>query len=282
MPTVAYLRCSTDEQDTLRQREAIQRSGLKIDQWLEDHESRDKAHKRPDFQRLLRGVQAGQVKTVVVQALDRFGVRDAWELGKFFSILKDHDCRLLDAAGKQLNADDDGSVICSTVGALTSSREQREKASRVLTGKLTLARKGTFLGGYCPYGCDVVAFNAEGKEVWRVVYEGHAMQSGERRFAGGRFAHKRRREPFCKGSLLLQPGLIKPIKGLTHAFTLAKAAGALYPVWKLLFPRYVCTLEDVGRAMIRAAADGYSKNIIECTDIAILAGSGYNSEKESA
>ena len=173
MPTVAYLRCSTDEQDTLRQREAIQRSGLKIDQWLEDHESRDQAHKRPDFQRLLRGVQAGQVKTVVVQALDRFGVRDAWELGKFFSILKDHECRLLDASGKQLNADDDGSVICSTVGALTSSREQREKASRVLTGKLTLARKGQFLGGYCPYGMDVVAFDAEGKEMWRVVYEGH-------------------------------------------------------------------------------------------------------------
>jgi site-specific DNA recombinase len=165
MPTVAYLRCSSDPQDTLRQREAIQRSGLKIDQWLEDHESRDRADKRPDFQRLLRAVQAGQVDTIVVQALDRFGVRDAWELGKFFTILKDHDCRLLDASGKQLNADDDGSVICSTVGALTSSREQREKASRVLTGKLTLARKGQFLGGYCPYGCDVVAFDAQGNEV---------------------------------------------------------------------------------------------------------------------
>jgi hypothetical protein len=38
-------------------------------------------------------------------------------------------------------------------------------------------------------------------------------------------------------------------------------------------------LEDVGRAMIRAAADGYSKNIIECTDIAILAGSGDHKEK---
>ncbi len=80
---------------------------------------------------------------------------------------------LLDASGKQLNSDDDGSVICSTVGALTSSREQREKASRVLTGKLTLARKGQFLGGYCPYGCDVVAFDAQENEVWRVVYEGH-------------------------------------------------------------------------------------------------------------
>ncbi len=173
MSTVAYLRCSSDPQDTLRQREAIQRSGLKIDQWLEDHESRDRADKRPDFQRLLRAVQAGQVDTIVVQALDRFGVRDAWELGKIFTILKDHDCRLLDASGKQLNADDDGSVICSTVGALTSSREQREKASRVLTGKLTLARKGQFLGGYCPYGCDVVAFDAQESEVWRVVYEGH-------------------------------------------------------------------------------------------------------------
>jgi hypothetical protein len=108
-----------------------------------------------------------------VQALDRFGVRDAWELGKFFSILKDHDCRLVDASGKVLNGDDDGTVITSTVGALTSSREQREKAGRVLTGKLTLARKGNFLGGYCPYACDVVAFDAQGVEVWRVVHEGH-------------------------------------------------------------------------------------------------------------
>ena len=192
MPTVAYLRCSSDPQDTLRQREAIQRLGLRIDQWLEDHESRDRADKRPNFQRLLRAAQAGQVDTIVVQALDRFGVRDAWELGKFFTILKDHDCRLVDASGKVLNGDDDGSVICSTVGALTSSREQREKASRVLTGKLTLARKGQFLGGYCPYGCDVVAFDGKGDEVWRVVYEGHERRrkvypdGREERFDGKR------------------------------------------------------------------------------------------------
>ncbi|MFZ1977611.1 MAG: epimerase [Bacteroidota bacterium] len=85
-----------------------------------------------------------------------------------------------------------------------------------------------------------------------------------------------------KKVFLFRPGLIKPIKGLKHAFTLAKAAGALYPVWKLLFPRYVCTLEDVGRAMIHAAAQGYSKNIIECKDIAILAGSGDNSDEKTA
>ena len=105
-------------------------------------------------------------------SLDRFGVKDAWELGKFFTILRDHNCRLLDAGGKQLNADDDGTVITSTVGALTSSREQKEKASRVLTGKLTLARKGQFLGGYVPYGLDVVCVDPQGNEQWRCVHEG--------------------------------------------------------------------------------------------------------------
>ena len=66
----------------------------------------------------------------------------------------------------------------------------------MLTGKLTLARKGNFLGGYCPYGCDVVAFDAEGKEVWRVVYEGHDRRvkvypDGRRE----RFDGKRNRPP---------------------------------------------------------------------------------------
>ncbi len=39
MSTVGYLRCSSDSQDTLRQRQDIERSKIRIDQWLEDHES---------------------------------------------------------------------------------------------------------------------------------------------------------------------------------------------------------------------------------------------------
>src|SRR3972149_3394561 len=173
MSTVAYLRCSTDSQDTLRQREAIEHSRIKIDHWLEDHQSRDKAHKRPDFQRLLQAVQAGQVDTIVVASLDRFGVKDAYEMGKFFSILRDHNCRLLDATGKHLNADDDATVLTSTIGALTSSREQKEKSYRVLTGKITLARKGNYIGGPVPYGVDVACLDSDGKEKWRCVNEGH-------------------------------------------------------------------------------------------------------------
>jgi len=68
-----------------------------------------------------------------------------------------------------------------------------------------------------------------------------------------------------------RPGYIKPTPGLKNSLTLAKMAAPLYPVLKLLLPKYVCTLEDVGRAMIRAAETGYPKSVLECRDIAQLA-----------
>jgi hypothetical protein len=67
-----------------------------------------------------------------------------------------------------------------------------------------------------------------------------------------------------------RPGFIKPIKGQKNAFTLARVMGAVYPLWKALFPKYVCTLEDLGKAMIRATQEGYASRTIECLDIARL------------
>jgi uncharacterized protein YbjT (DUF2867 family) len=76
--------------------------------------------------------------------------------------------------------------------------------------------------------------------------------------------------PF-KAVYLFRPGLMKPTKGLRNANLLSRMAGPLYPVWKVLFPMYICTLEEVGRAMIHAAESGYPKQILENNDIAQLA-----------
>jgi uncharacterized protein YbjT (DUF2867 family) len=76
--------------------------------------------------------------------------------------------------------------------------------------------------------------------------------------------------PF-KAAYLFRPGFIRPIKGLGHAHAISTAIGLLYPVWKFLFPRYVCTLEELGLAMIRAAGQGYSEHILENKDIVQLA-----------
>lgn len=68
-----------------------------------------------------------------------------------------------------------------------------------------------------------------------------------------------------------RPGFIKPTKGLKNGLMFANILAPLYPILSLLFPKYVCTLEDVGRSMIRAIATGYPKKILECREIAELA-----------
>ena len=76
--------------------------------------------------------------------------------------------------------------------------------------------------------------------------------------------------PF-KAAYAFRPGFIKPSPGQQHAFTIARMIGVLYPIWKTFLPKYVCTMEDLGRSMIRAADQGSSKSILENSDIRQLA-----------
>jgi uncharacterized protein YbjT (DUF2867 family) len=71
-----------------------------------------------------------------------------------------------------------------------------------------------------------------------------------------------------------RPGFIRPTPGLRNAFTIAKVAGWFYPALRFFFPKYVCTLEELGIAMIRSATQGYSKRIIGNIEIALLARPG--------
>lgn len=70
---------------------------------------------------------------------------------------------------------------------------------------------------------------------------------------------------------LFRPGLMKPTKGQRNVKPLFKAVAWPYPLWKILFPGAVCTLRDVGLAMINAVLQGYSKQTLENPDIAQLA-----------
>jgi hypothetical protein len=77
--------------------------------------------------------------------------------------------------------------------------------------------------------------------------------------------------PF-KAVYSFRPGLMKPTKGQKNVKTIFKVLGLLYPVWKFLSPKNVCTLENLGLAMIKASLSGFSKQILENLDIAQLAG----------
>jgi len=76
--------------------------------------------------------------------------------------------------------------------------------------------------------------------------------------------------PFKK-SFMFRPGYIQPTKGLKNTKGFYKALAPFYPFWKILFPKHLVTLEQLGKAMINSSLYGYNKRILECVDIAELA-----------
>lgn len=72
--------------------------------------------------------------------------------------------------------------------------------------------------------------------------------------------------PF-KAAFMFRPGYIQPTKGLKNTLKFYVFLSWLYPLWRLLFPKYVCTLRQVGQAMIHAAQSGYDKPVLEVPDI---------------
>lgn len=68
-----------------------------------------------------------------------------------------------------------------------------------------------------------------------------------------------------------RPGLMKPSKGQKNVAGYYKAISFFYPVIKLIFPSRVCTLREVGRAMINSKLSGHQKKILEIEDIKLLA-----------
>jgi len=67
-----------------------------------------------------------------------------------------------------------------------------------------------------------------------------------------------------------RPGVMTPTKGLKNTLSLYKYLGWLLPVIKLLAPGSVCSLKEVGLAMINAVEKGYEKQILEVKDIIAL------------
>ncbi|HQU59868.1 MAG TPA: NAD-dependent epimerase/dehydratase family protein [Saprospiraceae bacterium] len=68
-----------------------------------------------------------------------------------------------------------------------------------------------------------------------------------------------------------RPGYIQPMQGMKNTLKAYKVLGFLYPLFRLIFPKYVVRLEEIGRAMLNATLEGYTKPVLECPDIVELA-----------
>ena len=176
----AYIRVSTEQQDTVRQYDSIgtfttkHKAAIPEHNWFKDEGwARDTADHRPEFQRLLKLAEAGAVRWVVVDKLDRFGTKDPHQLVHYLFRLRECGCKLFDVSGKEWTGADIATIITAVVEGEKSKGEQTEKSHRVLNGKIAGARAGEWQGGHVRLGFDVGCYSREtGKEVWRVVFEG--------------------------------------------------------------------------------------------------------------
>ena len=75
---------------------------------------------------------------------------------------------------------------------------------------------------------------------------------------------------------MFRPGYIQPLRGIRSKTrwyqALYDVMGQLYPILRRLFPWYVTTTVNIGRAMILVAATGSSKQILSSADINQLSG----------
>ena len=86
----------------------------------------------------------------------------------------------------------------------------------------------------------------------------------------GKTENELQRLPF-KATYMFRPGVIVPLHGVKSKTKLYRffyaVLGPLLPLLSGRFPKYVTTTEQIGRAMIKVAKDGWPKPILESSEI---------------
>jgi uncharacterized protein YbjT (DUF2867 family) len=99
----------------------------------------------------------------------------------------------------------------------------------------------------------------------------------------GRTENALLRLPF-KAAYMFRPGVIEPVHGArskTAAYRISYAlAKPVLPLLRRLFPRYILTTEEIGRAMIQVAKRGAPKNVLETWDIRVCASTSWASHHD--
>lgn len=68
-----------------------------------------------------------------------------------------------------------------------------------------------------------------------------------------------------------RPGFMQPVKGQKNVRFIYSVFNALSPLWYLVAPNWISTMQEVGLAMINCVAKGYSQPVLEVKDIKALA-----------
>ena len=150
----------------------------------------------------------------------------------------------------------DSCYFCAGVSVVGKTEEEFRK----ITYDLTLHFANTLLklnpgSEFCYVSGDATDSTEKGKIMWARVK--------------GKTENDLMKLPF-KGAYMFRPGYIQPTKGLKNTKGFYKVLAPFYPFWKILFPKHLVKLEELGKAMINSTLFGYDIKILECVDIVKL------------
>ena len=151
----------------------------------------------------------------------------------------------------------DACFFCAGPSSAGMSEEDYSRATYDLTmaAAQTLARRNPFMTFVYVSGAGTDS-TEQGRTMWAR--------------AKGKTENALLRLPF-KAAYMFRPAGIQPLHGIKSRtasyrilYTIAKP---VFPALKLILPNHITTTEHLGRAMIRVARNGFSKQILEARDI---------------
>ena len=155
-------------------------------------------------------------------------------------------------------ADIDACFYCLGVTAVGLSEEQYHHLTYDLTLAAATALASASAGRltFCYVSGEGTDSTEHGRTMWARVK--------------GKTENALLRIPF-KAAFMFRPGYIQPLRGIRSKTrwyqALYDVIGPFYPIVRRLFPKYVTTTTNIGRAMIHVAVSGWSRQILSSGDI---------------
>jgi hypothetical protein len=149
----------------------------------------------------------------------------------------------------------DSCFFCAGVSSIGKSEEEYHK----LTYNIAIGFAKVFMEqnpGYKFTFCYVSGYGTDSSEQGKSMW---ARVKGK--------TENKLLEMFPGEAYMFRPGYMKPVKGQRNILKFYLGWQLFYPLIRTLLPKFACTLQDVGKAMINCSRQGYKKNILEVKDI---------------
>lgn len=117
-----------------------------------DEDFTGKNENRPQFKRMKKKIETGEIKHIVIYQLNRFG-RNARDIHNSMAICEEHDCVMYSATEGFDTSTSFGRAVMGILASL-AQLETEQLGERVKDNMYTLAKMGRWLGGQSPLGFD--------------------------------------------------------------------------------------------------------------------------------